>query len=55
VEVSHGPEADALDITLSRRVGVVDRGNVYCLLTGCLEDVHFTVRVLRILMLLLCS
>jgi hypothetical protein len=41
-EVSHVPEASALNITLSRCVGVVNHSNTYSALTGCLQDVHFT-------------
>jgi hypothetical protein len=33
--VSHGPAAGAVDVTLSGRVGAVDRGNVYGLLARC--------------------
>jgi hypothetical protein len=35
-EVSNGPEAGVLDITLLRCLGVVDHGNLCGLLTGCL-------------------
>jgi uncharacterized membrane protein len=40
--VSHVPEASALGIMPSGRVGAVTRSNVYGLLTGCLQDVCFT-------------
>jgi hypothetical protein len=53
VEVSHGPAAGAVDVALSGRVGVVDRGNVCGLLARCLQDVRFTAFVLSLL--LFCS
>jgi hypothetical protein len=46
-EVSHGPVAGAIDVTLSGHVGAVDHGNVCGVLAGCLQDVHFI--ALRIL------
>jgi hypothetical protein len=41
-DVSRGPATGAVDVALSGRVGVVDRGNVYGLVASCLQDVHFT-------------
>jgi hypothetical protein len=48
VKTSPGPGAGALDVTLSRRVGIVDYGNVCCLLVECLQDVSFVTLVLLI-------
>jgi hypothetical protein len=43
MEVSPCPGVSALDVTLSRHSGVIDRGNVYGLLTECLQDVSFVI------------
>jgi hypothetical protein len=42
------PGADVLDVTLSGRAGIVDRGNVDGLLVEYLQDVSFATLVLRI-------
>jgi hypothetical protein len=53
-DVSHGPVAGVVDVAFSGRVGVIDHGNICSLLTGCLQDVCFTMlRTLALVVLFL--